>query len=69
MSYKRLQVSCSASTAMSAGSTASSVHLLGGRLNLTLVWEAARQELKEILGQPESKKVTNMIICMSCQGH
>ncbi len=37
--------------------SAGSVHLLGGQINLAMVWEAAREELKEILGQPELKKV------------
>lgn len=32
-------------------------HLYGGRINLVLVREAARLELKEILGSPTVKKV------------
>ena len=35
----------------------SGTHLLGGRLNLTLVREAARAELSEILGDSSVKKV------------
>jgi len=36
--------------------TATSVHL-NGRLNLALVWEAARMELLKVLGKPDLKKV------------
>ena len=35
----------------------SSVHLMGGRLNMSLVWEAAQQELIQVLGKPDLKKV------------
>ena len=44
-----------------ASGSAGSVHLLGGRLNLALLWEAARQELKDILGYPDKKKVVDDI--------
>ena len=37
-------------------------HLLGGRLNLTLVREAARAELKEILGDSSVQKVTLLFV-------
>ena len=33
-------------------------HLSGGRLNLTLLREAAREELKAVLGDEKQKKVT-----------
>ena len=33
-------------------------YLLGGRINLMLIREAARVELKEILGKPSIKKVS-----------
>ena len=36
-------------------------HLLGGRLNLSLVREAARAELKDVLGDPAVKKVSRTI--------
>ena len=35
----------------------SSVHLISGRLNMSLVWEAAQQELIQVLGKPDLKKV------------
>ena len=35
----------------------SSLHLLGSRMNLAHIWEAARQELVRVLGQPDQKKV------------
>lgn len=40
----------------------SGTHLLGGRLNLTLVREAARAELKEILGESSVQKVTLLLV-------
>ena len=33
-------------------------HLSGGRLNLTLLREAAREELKSVLGDERQKKVS-----------
>lgn len=39
---------------MSSG-TAGSVHLLGSRINLALVWEASRRDLVRVLGPGESK--------------
>lgn len=33
------------------------MHLMGGRLNMSLVWEAAQQELIQVLGKPDLKKV------------
>ena len=38
--------------------TATGSHLFGGRINLMLVRESARIELKEILGNPTQKKVS-----------
>ena len=38
-------------------------HLLGGRLNLVSLREAARLELKEILGSSQTKKVMNETLC------
>ena len=35
-------------------------HLLGGRINIGLLREAARAELKDILGSSHSKKVNSL---------
>lgn len=46
---------------MSGGSSASSVHLLGGRINIAQLWETSRQELKHVLGQSDLKKVSKIL--------
>lgn len=44
--------------------TATGSHLFGGRINLMLVRESARIELKDILGNPTQKKVSLLHVCV-----
>ncbi len=44
-----------------ATGTAGSVHLLGPKVNLALVWEASRQELKRVLGPGDGSQKVNPV--------
>lgn len=58
---------------MSTG-TGGSLHLLGSRLNLAYIWESSREELRTILGSPDTKKVSispeiKFCVCVIFEGY